>query len=166
MGCLDINRLENAIKADTEAVVMTHASNLTGNVFDIVAVSQLCKNKGVLLIIDASQSAGLLAINMIKHDLSAICFSGHKSLFGPQGTGAICLSPSFYPRPLVIGGSGSSSFATEHPQQMPDHLEAGTQNTHGIAGLTAGIEYVRNKAGDCFSEADQLARYFIKVLKS
>ncbi|MDL2293128.1 aminotransferase class V-fold PLP-dependent enzyme [Ruminococcaceae bacterium OttesenSCG-928-D13] len=166
LGRLDFDRLEAAIRPDTGAVVMTHASNLTGNVYDIAAAGRLCRAKGVRLIVDAAQSAGLLPIEMEKLGLSALCFSGHKSLYGPQGIGALCLAPDFRPEPCFVGGSGSDSFSPEHPGRMPERLEAGTQNAHGVAGLRAGIEYVKARAGACFAEADQLARRFTSGVRN
>lgn len=159
-GRLDMNRLEAATRPDTEALVMTHASNVTGNVYNLAVASEICRRKGILFIVDAAQSAGLLEIDMAQLGVAALCFSGHKSLYGPQGTGAICLAPQFQPQPCYVGGSGSDSFSPRQPAFMPDRLEAGTQNIHGIAGLAAGIAYVRSMAGACFTKADKLARRF------
>lgn len=165
LGRLDMNRLEAEIRPDTEAVVMMHASNLTGNIFDISMAGEICRRKGVSLIVDAAQTAGLIEIDMQKIGISALCFSGHKSLFGPQGTGALCLSPEYQPMPFIVGGSGSNSFSQEHPKIMLDRLEAGTQNAHGIAGLSAGIEYVKEKEGACFYEANELSQRFLSGIK-
>ena len=164
-GRLDVGDIAAAMRPDTEAVVMCHASNLTGNVFDIEAVSGLCARKGVRFILDAAQTAGLIDIDMTKLRLSALCFSGHKSLYGPQGTGGICLGQGFRPEPLAVGGSGSESFSPTHPTVMPDALEAGTQNAHGIAGLLAGVEYIKNLGGKAFSVSDGHAGRFIKEMK-
>ena len=160
LGRVKVEQLEEAIRPDTGALVMTHASNLTGNVYDILAVGEVCRRHKIHFIVDASQTAGLIPIDMEKTGISALCFSGHKSLFGPQGTGAICLSALYKPEPLLVGGSGMDSFSPTHPDRMPDRLEAGTQNAHGIAGLSAGIEYLCEKEGQCFIEADVLARRF------
>lgn len=162
LGRLDMNRLEDAIEPKTGAVVMTHASNLTGNVFDIRTAGKICRRKGVRLIVDAAQTAGLLPIAVQDIGISALCFSGHKSLYGPQGTGGICLGADFQPDPLVVGGSGVESFAMNHPHSLPDALEAGTQNSHSFAGLLAGITYVSQCDGSVFSEADRHARRFAK----
>lgn len=164
-GRLDVNDIKNAIKPDTEAVVMCHASNLTGNVFDIAAVGAVCREKGVRFILDAAQTAGLLPVNMTEIGISALCFSGHKSLYGPQGTGGICLGEGYRPQALVVGGSGSDSFSPAHPTVMPDALEAGTQNSHGVAGLLAGINYVKSMEGRVFADADRLARMFAEEMK-
>ena len=165
-GRLDLDLVEQSVRPDTEALVMTHASNLTGNVYDIHAAGRLCRRNGIKLIVDAAQTAGLLPLDMEQDGISALCFSGHKSLYGPQGTGGICLNAGLYqPAPLVIGGSGSESFSPLHPQAMPDALEAGTQNAHGIAGLLAGIEYINSMEGRCFQEADCHARRFIEGVR-
>jgi cysteine desulfurase family protein len=164
-GELDINHLSDAIKPQTEAIVMCHASNLTGNVFDIRAAGEICRDKGIKLIIDAAQTAGLIPVDMTDCGISALCFSGHKSLYGPQGTGGICLAPDYQPKPLIVGGSGSESFSPVHPSVLPDLLEAGTQNIHGLAGLLAGINYVNALDGRVFSEADRLSRMFVKNIK-
>ncbi|MGL5436533.1 MAG: aminotransferase class V-fold PLP-dependent enzyme [Lachnospiraceae bacterium] len=165
-GRLDLDQLEQAVQADTEAVIMTHASNLTGNVYDIESVGAICHRKGIRLIVDAAQTAGLLPLDMVKSNIAALCFSGHKSLYGPQGTGGLCLDASRYrPAALAVGGSGSDSFAQEHPQVLPDALEAGTQNAHGIAGLLAGITYINSLNGAAFAEADRHARRFIMAIQ-
>ena len=164
-GRLDLNQLEEAITTDVGAVVMTHASNVTGNVFDIAAVGDICRRKRVRLIVDAAQSAGLLPFRQGEWGVSAVCFSGHKSLCGPQGTGGICLGDGFQPEPLAVGGSGSDSFSMTQPASLPDALEAGTQNAHGIAGLLAGLRHVKVREGACFDEADALARYFVDEVR-
>ncbi|MBR2372066.1 MAG: aminotransferase class V-fold PLP-dependent enzyme, partial [Clostridia bacterium] len=148
------------------AVVISHASNLTGNVVDINAVGEICKRKGVKLIIDAAQTAGLIPVSIKQTGASAICFSGHKSLYGPQGTGGIVLGNGYIPKQIIVGGSGSESFSQTHPTVMPDALEAGTQNAHGIAGLLAGINYIKDLDGQAFSKADKLARQFAEGIKN
>lgn len=163
-GRLDMNRLEDAIRPETTAVVMTHASNLTGNVFDIRAAGEICRSRGIRLIVDAAQTAGLIPVDMGGIGISALCFSGHKSLCGPQGTGGICLSPDYRPPPLMVGGSGSESFSKTHPLVLPDALEAGTQNAHGIAGLLAGINYGNRMQGQAFFCADRHARRFAEAM--
>ena len=164
-GVLNLEWLKRSITDETEAVVISHASNLTGNVVDINAVGQICKEKGVRLIIDAAQTAGLIPLSIKDTCASAICFSGHKSLYGPQGTGGIVLGNGYVPRQILVGGSGSESFSPTHPTVMPDALEAGTQNAHGIAGLLAGINYIKDLDGKAFAVADKLARMFINGIK-
>ncbi|HZK54981.1 MAG TPA: aminotransferase class V-fold PLP-dependent enzyme [Desulfosporosinus sp.] len=162
-GCISVAAISAAIRPDTGAVVLTHASNVTGNVFDIQAIGELCSTRGVHFIVDAAQSAGLLSIDM--KNISALCFTGHKSLFGPQGTGGLCLGAGYRPEPLYIGGSGHHSFDHKHPFELPDALEAGTQNAHGIAGLLAGVQYIQSKGLSVLhNKADGLARLFAHSL--
>lgn len=165
-GVLHLDELDKAFTKDTTALVISHASNLTGNVVDLAAVSEICAKHDARLIVDAAQTAGLLPIDMKKLNVSALCFSGHKSLYGPQGTGGICIANGFLPDPFVVGGSGSESFSKTQPASMPDRLEAGTQNAHGIAGLLAGIRYVKSLGGRAFADADRLARRFYDELKN
>lgn len=163
LGCVSTEAISSALRPDTEAVVLTHASNVTGNVFDIQSVGKLCAQRGIRFIVDASQSAGLLPVDM--KNISALCFTGHKSLFGPQGTGGLCLGPDYRPQSLYIGGSGHHSFDARHPQELPDALEAGTQNAHGIAGLFAGVQYIQATGPAAIHrQADTLARRFAASL--
>lgn len=158
-GRISVDRIASALQPDTEAVVLTHASNVTGNVFDIEAMGELCSRQGVRFIVDASQSAGLIPVQM--KNISALCFTGHKSLYGPQGTGGLCLGEDFQPQSLIIGGSGHHTFDPHHPEELPDALEAGTQNAHGIAGLLAGVRYIRSIGlSTIHKQADDLARRF------
>lgn len=162
-GCISTEAIAAAIRPDTGAVVLAHASNVTGNVFDIQSIGEICAEHGVHFIVDAAQSAGLLSIDM--KNISALCFTGHKSLFGPQGTGGLCLGDGFMPEPLYVGGSGHHSFDIKHPHELPDALEAGTQNAHGIAGLLAGVHYIQATGLSAIhSKADGLARLFAHSL--
>ena len=148
-------------RADTRAVVVGHASNLTGNVAPIAAIGRLCRERDMLFIVDAAQTAGLLDIDMEQSCIDALCFTGHKSLYGLQGIGGICAGKRFSPRPLIVGGSGSRTFEPEQPAIMPDLLEAGTPNSHGIAALSAGLDYVMEKGpGALLEQASALARMF------
>ncbi|WP_040412562.1 aminotransferase class V-fold PLP-dependent enzyme [Desulfosporosinus sp. OT] len=163
LGCISIEAISSAIRPDTGAVVLAHASNVTGNVLDIQSIGELCAARGVHFIVDAAQSAGLLPINM--KNISALCFTGHKSLFGPQGTGGLCLGADYRPLPLYVGGSGHHSFDHKHPQELPDALEAGTQNAHGIAGLLAGVQYIQSTGLSAIhNQADTLGRLFAHSL--
>lgn len=127
-----------------KGVVMTHASNVTGTVYDVARIGEECRRLNILFIVDASQTAGVVPVHMEQMQADMLCFTGHKGLLGPQGTGGIAVREGLrLPlKPLKKGGSGSNSFAKEHPNTMPDVVEAGTMNTHGIAGLLAGVRYV------------------------
>lgn len=162
LGRLDVKSFENVLKKDTEAVVMCHASNLTGNVYDIESAGEFCHKKGLKFIVDGAQTAGMLPVDIKKAKITALCFTGHKSLYGPQGTGGMCLAENYCPSPLAVGGSGSLSFSLEHPSFLPDSLEAGTQNASGIAGLLEGVRYVWQMSGRVYTDADKLAKEFIK----
>ncbi len=165
-GRLSLARLEAAIEPHTAAVALTHASNVTGNVHDMEAISALCRARGVRLIVDGAQAAGLLPVFVDKWGLAAYCFSGHKSLFGPQGTGGLCLGEGFLPSAPFVGGSGMHSFSKTHPSELPDALEAGTHNAHGVAGLLEGLRYVERLGADALQKPLALSRYFVKEIRA
>ena len=141
-GRIRYDLLESSVKSNTSAIVLTHASNLSGNVTDLAFVSNFAKKHGLLLIVDASQTAGSLPITVVKMGIDILCFTGHKGLFGPQGTGGLYVREGLSLSPLKSGGSGIHSFDRQHPTDMPTALEAGTLNGHGIAGLNAGLDYI------------------------
>ena len=143
-GLISSEAFEDAIRPDTEAIVCTHASNVTGNALNLYRIGEACKRHGLRFIVDASQSAGILPVDMQAMNIDALCFTGHKGLFGPQGTGGICLRKGVAIRPLKVGGSGIHSFDKEQPASMPELLEAGTINAHGIAGLNVALKYLKN----------------------
>ena len=145
-GCLKTELLETFLKKNTKALVCTHASNLTGNANDLKMIGQFCKEHGLLFIVDASQTAGVLPIDMQEMNIDVVCFTGHKGLYGPQGTGGLCVRSGLKIRPLKSGGSGIHTYLKEHPAEMPTALEAGTLNGHGIAGLHAALEFL-NETG-------------------
>lgn len=141
-GCIDYDDFKRSIKPNTKAIVCTHASNLTGNVLDIERIGRIAKAHNLLFIVDASQSAGCIEINMETMNIDILCFTGHKGLLGPQGTGGLCIHESVEIRPFKHGGSGIHSYEKGQPQAYPARLEAGTLNIHGIAGLCAAINYI------------------------
>ena len=142
-GNINYIDIEKAIKYNTKAIVCTHCSNLTGNVLDIAKIGEICKRHNILFILDASQSAGIFDIDMEKQTIDVVCFTGHKSLYGPQGTGGICIKKGVNISPLKVGGSGIKTFEKTAPSSMPEHIEAGTVNSHSIAGLKAGLEFIQ-----------------------
>lgn len=141
-GCIDYDDFKLSIKPNTKAIVCTHASNLTGNVLDIERIGRIAKAHNLLFIVDASQSAGCIEINMETMNIDILCFTGHKGLLGPQGTGGLCIHESVEIRPFKHGGSGIHSYEKGQPQAYPARLEAGTLNSHGIAGLCVAINYI------------------------
>lgn len=154
-------------RPDTGAVFLTHASNVTGVVEPLGDIGALCRERGILLVVDAAQTAGLVDIDMAAMPIDAVCFTGHKSLYGVQGTGGICLGERFRARPLMVGGSGGRSFEPEQPPEPPALLEAGTTNAHGIAGLAAGMEYVLGHTPRALLErGNALAARFLRGLEN
>lgn len=147
-GCLDYGAMEAAIRPGTKAVVCTHASNLTGNLVDIRRIGGWCRKAGALFIVDASQTAGVFPIDMERDMIDILCFTGHKGLMGPQGTGGMCVRKGVGIRPLLSGGSGIMTYSRTHPDSMPTALEAGTLNAHGLAGLRASLTYIREQGVD------------------
>lgn len=145
-GRLDLSDMEGYLRPHTRALVCTHASNLTGEVNDIDRLGAFAKEHDLLFILDASQTAGSLPIDMKRSHIDVVCFTGHKGLMGPQGTGGLCIAPGVDIRPLKTGGTGVHSYDTEQPAEYPTHLEAGTLNAHGIAGLSAAVDYL-NEVG-------------------
>ena len=141
-GVLDYEELERSIRPNTRAVICTHGSNLTGSLVDLQKVSAAAKRKNALLIVDASQTAGVFPIDVQQLQIDVLCFTGHKSLLGPQGTGGLYVKPGLEIEPLTRGGSGIETYNPHHPKEMPTALEAGTINGHGIAGLNAALKYL------------------------
>ena len=129
------------ITPDTDAVICTHVSNVFGYILPIEEIAALCQQRGVPLIVDASQSAGCLAIDQRTLQATFIAMPGHKGLYGPQGTGVLLCGQNG--EPLLFGGTGSSSEEQRMPDFLPDRQEAGTHNVPGIAGLLAGVRFVR-----------------------
>lgn len=168
-GNIDYDFMEKSVRADTRGIVCTHCSNLTGNITDIERVSDICKRHGLVFILDTAQSAGALDIDMQKYGIDVVCFTGHKLLYGVQGTGGLCVKNSINIRPMRRGGSGVRTFDKEHPDTMPTALEAGTLNAHGIAGLHEGTAFVLNTGTrNIHSRIEKLTRLFydgIKALK-
>ena len=138
-GRLDLDQLPALLQRETKAVVCTHASNLTGDVMDLSRVGSFCRRHGLLFVLDASQTAGVLPIDMEALGVDVLCFTGHKSLLGPQGTGGLCVRPGVEIRPRLTGGTGVQSYRETQPEAYPTRLEAGTLNGHGLAGLRAAL---------------------------
>ena len=133
---------EALLRPTTRALVVTGASNVTGNGTDLAKAAGFAHRHGLLLIVDAAQTAGSQAIDVQALGIDVLCFTGHKALLGPQGTGGLYVRPGLSIQPLVVGGSGVHSFDEQHPAQMPTALEAGTLNVPGLAGLCAGVEWI------------------------
>lgn len=141
-GRLEYEDFAGLIRANTRAIVCTHGSNLTGNLVDVAAVGKIARENGLLFVVDASQTAGIVSIDMEAMGIDVLCFTGHKGLMAPQGTGGLCIREGVRIRPFKVGGSGIHSYDREQPAAYPARLEAGTLNSHGIAGLSAALDYL------------------------
>ena len=164
-GRISLTDMEAAIRPETKVIVCTHASNLTGNRNDIHAIGEIAKKHDILFIADAAQTAGVFPISMKKDQIDILCFSGHKGLMGPQGTGVICVRPGVKVEPLKVGGSGILTFQKEHPSDMPEALEAGTLNSHGIAGLRVALGWIQETGIDRIRQREQdlMMRFYDQV---
>lgn len=166
-GNISYEEMEAAVREDTKAIVCTHASNLTGNMIDLEKASAIAKEKGILFVVDASQTAGVYPIDVQELGIDVLCFTGHKSLLGPQGTGGMYVRTGVEIRPLLSGGSGVDTYNPRHPSVMPTALEAGTLNGHGIAGLGAAVSYLEEIGLDAVRQTElALMRRFYEGVSS
>ena len=143
LGNIDYAGFERLIRPETRAIVCTHGSNLTGTLVDLKRVGEICRRNSLLFIVDASQTAGAVPVHMEEMGVDILCFTGHKGLTGPQGTGGLCVRPGVEIRPWKVGGSGVHSYDRSQPQDYPTRLEAGTLNSHGIMGLSAALDFIQ-----------------------
>ena len=165
-GEINYSDIEKSIKSNTKAIVCTHASNVIGDVLDIDFIGSLCSKHNILFILDASQSAGSIDIDMKKSNIDIVCFTGHKGLMGPQGTGGLCIKKDIKIKPLKSGGSGIKTYSKTQPENMPTRLEAGTLNSHSIAGLNAALEFIENETVEKIRKREKdLADYFYNGIK-
>jgi cysteine desulfurase family protein len=154
-GSLSLPALRTALAPGAKAVVVTHASNVTGTLMPLAAIGRLARDAGALFIVDAAQTAGAEPIDVAAMGVDVLAFSGHKSLLGPQGTGGLYVRPGIMVSPLRFGGTGSLSESDRQPEFYPDRLESGTPNTPGIAGLLAGVRYVRRRGLDAIGAVEK-----------
>jgi cysteine desulfurase family protein len=140
--------IRKAIKKNTKLVIVNHGSNVTGVVQDLAAIGAVCRESGVALAVDAAQTAGVLPIDMAECHISFLAFTGHKGLFGPTGTGGICVADDAEIRGTIFGGTGVRSAELFHLNDFPYRLEAGTHNLAGIAGLSAGLDWIEARGRD------------------
>ena len=165
-GRLDYCGFERLLRPETKAIVCTHASNLTGDAVDIARVGRFAREHGLLFILDASQTAGVLPIDLAAMGIDVVCFTGHKSLMGPQGTGGLCLREGLEIRPFTVGGTGVQSYSEAQPGEYPTRLEAGTLNGHGLAGLSAALDFLAETGiARIHAHEDALARRFYEAVR-
>ena len=164
-GRVDYSDFERLVRPNTRAVICTHASNLTGNRLDIARIGEIAAAHGLLFILDASQTAGATPIDMARDGVSILCFTGHKAMMGPQGTGGLCVGGDVDIEPLKVGGTGVQSYLEEQPGEYPTRLEAGTLNGHGIAGLSAAADFIERTGIDAIHDREiGLARRFYEAV--
>ena len=159
-GNVSPEAFRKAIRPGTAGIVCTHASNVTGNVTALSEIGDIARKNRLRLIVDAAQTAGEIPIDMDAMGISILAFTGHKALFGPQGTGGLCLGSGTELAPLLRGGSGVRSFLEDQPEEYPERLEAGTLNAHGIAGLSSALSWLRDRGSACAEKEKELAEAF------
>lgn len=166
-GNISYDDFPRLLTPETKAIVCTHASNLTGTVVDLARIGSFAKAHNLLFLVDASQTAGALSIDMKEMNIDILCFTGHKGLFGPQGTGGLCVRGNLDIKPWKVGGSGVKTHLKEHPSEYPTRLEAGTLNAHGIAGLEAALSFLEEEGIDQIHEKEwHLAKSFYDAVSA
>ncbi|GAA0123639.1 MULTISPECIES: aminotransferase class V-fold PLP-dependent enzyme [Clostridium] len=156
-GFINIEELKNKIKNNTKLIVLSHASNIVGSIQPLEEIGKLCREKNIYFIVDSAQSAGALEVDFKKLNCSALAFTGHKSLLGPQGIGGFLIDDEFNSEciPIIEGGTGSVSSSVIQPQFMPDKFESGTMNAPAIAGLLAGIKFINSEGINTIKEHEE-----------
>lgn len=155
--------IENKTKENTKLVVITHTSNVFGSIQPIREIGEVCKKHNIFFVIDSAQSAGVLNIDFKDFNLSALAFTGHKSLFGPQGTGGFIINDDLNSicSPYALGGTGSLSYSLTQPDFLPDKFESGTLNMPGICGLLEGIKFIKNEGLNTIYEKNSYLRSYL-----
>jgi cysteine desulfurase family protein len=144
-GFIDPLAIRRACAEKTRMVVLTHCSNVTGTLQPVEEIGPWCRREGILFLVDAAQSAGIFTIDVEAMGIDLLAVPGHKGLLGPQGTGFLYVREGLKPTPLIYGGTGGNSHSELPPEAMPERLESGTLNTPGIAGLKAGIDFLKEE---------------------
>lgn len=164
-GSLSPERVEAALRPDTRLVVLTHASNVVGTILPVAEVGQITRRRGIALLVDTAQTAGILPIDVEAMGVDLLAFTGHKGLFGPMGTGGLYVREGIELEPLKEGGTGGQSILEEQPDYLPDRYEAGTLNVPGLAGLRAGVEFILSEGIEKVREKEaRLVAYALKRL--
>lgn len=164
LGLIDISQFKNTIKENTKLVVLSHASNIIGTIQPLEIIGSICREKGIFFIVDSAQTAGVLNVDFKALNCSALAFTGHKSLLGPQGIGGFIIDDDLNDicPSLIVGGTGSSSSDILQPKFLPDKFESGTLNAPGIVGLLAGINFLQNEGISTIKEHEEyLTQRFI-----
>lgn len=167
-GLIDPAQIAHAVRKNTKAIFLTHASNVTGTVMPVADIGRIAGEHGLVLCVDAAQTAGSYPVDVVEMNIGLLAFTGHKALFGPPGTGGLYIRKGLEKsiEPIYVGGTGSRSEVEEQPDFMPDRYEAGTPNTVGIAGLQAGVEFVLSRGiGEIKKKEENLVKMFIEGVR-
>lgn len=166
-GSIKVGDVEKAIRPNTVAIIITHASNVTGTLMPVAEIGQLAKRKGLRFIVDAAQTAGVFNIDVSFMGIHLLAFPGHKGLYGPTGTGGLYIAEGLELTPLKEGGTGSMSEVPGQPDITPERYESGTLNSVGLAGLAAGLKFIRNEGSERIRQHEmELTRRFLKGAES
>lgn len=166
VGEVQVDKIPTLIQDNTTMIILAHGSNLTGSIIDLAYVGELAEQYRLHFVVDAAQTLGAVPIDVQRMQIDVLCFTGHKGLLGPQGTGGLYVREGLDIRPLKAGGTGSESHQLTQPTQMPDRLEAGTLNSHGIAGLYAAVNYLLDYGVDQIQQHErELTAQFYNGIK-
>ncbi|HOK63079.1 MAG TPA: aminotransferase class V-fold PLP-dependent enzyme [Soehngenia sp.] len=165
-GYITKDSILKAVKTNTKMIAITHVSNLTGTIMPIEEIGELAKAKGILFLVDASQSSGVIPIDVNKNNIDFLAFPGHKGLLGPQGTGGLFIRDGLKTDAIIKGGTGSESYSIYQPEIMPDKFESGTLNMPGIVGLKEGINYIiETGIENIRKKEEELSKFFVEELR-
>jgi cysteine desulfurase / selenocysteine lyase len=160
-GKIQTGDIEKALRRNTRLIVLTHASNVTGEVLPVSEVAEITQKRGILFMVDAAQTAGPVPISAARMGIDLLAAPGHKGLMGPQGTGFLYIAPGISLRPLIEGGTGSQSELEVQPDFFPDRMESGTLNTPGLAGLGAGIRFILEQGQDQIRKKEMILTHLL-----
>ncbi|KGM94277.1 aminotransferase class V-fold PLP-dependent enzyme [Clostridium botulinum] len=164
-GYIDLKELENSIQYNTKAIVINHASNVLGTIQNIENIGRIAKNNNIIFVVDASQSAESIPIDVKKYNIDFLAFPGHKGLLGPEGVGGLYINSDINIIPYTEGGTGSESQSMSQPEFLPDKFESGTKNTPGIAGLCEGLKFIKKVGIENIRKHEMnLCKYLIDAL--
>lgn len=164
-GELDPQDFKKALKPNTKLIVMTHVSNVTGNIYDIASIGAIAKENGILFFVDASQSAGVLDIDVQAGGIDLLAFTAHKYLFGLQGLGGLYVREGVLIKPLMLGGGTANSLETHPNLDMPEVLEAGTVNMPGIVALGCAVDFIQENRAAIQKKETELTGYFLTRIR-
>lgn len=160
-GFVDPHMVASAIRPETRLIALSHCSNVTGTVQPVADIGLLARKAGVLFLVDAAQSAGVIPLDVREFNIDLLVAPGHKGLLGPQGTGILYVADNLELSPLIVGGTGGYSDTWRQPDAMPERYESGTLNTPGIAGLKAGVDFINGTGIEVIRERESLLSSYV-----